>query len=74
MAMDSILVRCLECGTKNRVPAARLNDAPVCGKCRASLIGAIGPGKPVEISDASFQEEVVDYPGTVLMDCWAPWC
>lgn len=74
MTTDSILVRCPECGTKNRLPADRLSDAPVCGKCRASLKGAIGTGKPVEISDATFQKEVLDYPGTVLVDCWAPWC
>lgn len=74
MAMNSILVRCLECGTKNRIPGDRLNDAPVCGKCRASLKRAIGTGKPMAIGDAAFQKEVIDYPGTVLVDCWAPWC
>lgn len=74
MASDSILVRCPECGTKNRIPADRLSDAPVCGKCRASLKGAMGTGKPVAITDATFQREVVDHPGTVLVDCWAPWC
>jgi len=28
----------------------------------------------VEITDATFRKEVVEYPGTVLVDCWASWC
>jgi thioredoxin 2 len=34
----------------------------------------MGTGKPVSITDASFQKEVLDYSGTALVDCWAPWC
>lgn len=26
------------------------------------------------ITDANFKQEVLDYPGTVLVDVWAPWC
>jgi thioredoxin 2 len=29
---------------------------------------------PVMVTDASFQAEVLAYPGPVLLDCWAPWC
>lgn len=72
--MENIIATCPACGTKNRIPAERLNDAPVCGKCRAPLKGATGTGKPVEITDATFRREVTEYPGTVLVDCWAPWC
>jgi thioredoxin 2 len=74
MAMENIVVSCPACGTKNRIPADRLNEVPVCGKCRAPLKGAAGPGKTVEITDATFRKEVVEYPGTVLVDCWASWC
>ena len=52
----------------------RMHESPVCGKCRASLKGVIGQGRPVEISDSTFNKEVIGYPGTVLVDCWAPWC
>jgi thioredoxin 2 len=74
MVMENIIVKCPACGTKNRIPANRLNEAPVCGKCHASLKGATGSGKTVEINDTTFREEVIEYPGVVLVDCWAPWC
>ncbi|RLB75422.1 MAG: thioredoxin [Deltaproteobacteria bacterium] len=31
-------------------------------------------GKPVEITDQTFEREVFSYPGTALVDFWAPWC
>jgi len=72
--MENIIVKCPACGTKNRIPADRLNESPVCGKCHTSLKGAIGTVRTVEITDATFRKEVIEYPGTVLVDCWAPWC
>jgi thioredoxin 2 len=74
MTMENIIVRCPACGTKNRIPADRINGAPVCGKCHAPIKGAAETGKTVEVSDATFRKEVMEYPGTVLVDCWAPWC
>ncbi len=74
MAMENIIVRCPACGTKNRIPAGRLNEAAVCGRCRAPLEAAAGTGKPVEVTDNTFRDEVIQHPGMVLVDCWAPWC
>ena len=37
MKEESLVVRCLRCGTKNRIPSARLNDRPVCGQCHTYL-------------------------------------
>jgi len=31
-------------------------------------------GKPVEITDANFKQEVLDSETPVLVDFWAPWC
>ncbi len=74
MNQESVIIQCKGCQTKNRVPKARLNDKPVCGKCKASLPGMTYHSSPVMVTDATFQAEVLGYPGPVLLDCWAPWC
>ncbi len=30
--------------------------------------------KAINVTDASFQHEVLESPLPVLLDCWAPWC
>lgn len=30
--------------------------------------------EPVEVTDASFEQEVMKSSLPVLLDCWAPWC
>ncbi len=74
MDQDSIIIRCGHCGTKNRVPKTRLNQGPVCGKCRLPLSVGQGLDKPVDITDNTFDSEVLSAAGPVLVDCWAPWC
>jgi thioredoxin 2 len=37
MTEKQMVVRCLNCGTKNRIPETRLHDRPLCGKCGAVL-------------------------------------
>jgi thioredoxin 2 len=74
MEPDSIIIRCGHCGTKNRVPKARLNQGPVCGKCKKPLTLGEGLDKPVDITDNTFDSEVLSAAGPVLVDCWAPWC
>jgi thioredoxin 2 len=62
---------CAACGRKNRVPAARLGDAPRCGGCRAPLPP---PEAPVAVDGAELQSLVAEAPWPVLLDVWAPWC
>ncbi|MEM3614628.1 MAG: thioredoxin [Nitrososphaerales archaeon] len=31
------------------------------------------PNRPVEVSDATFDNFIAQYP-VVVIDCWAPWC
>ena len=37
MSEKQMVIRCLNCGTKNRIPKERLHDRPLCGKCGATL-------------------------------------
>ncbi len=71
----NIIAKCSQCGAKNRIPASRIRDRPVCGRCRAVLQtdGAF-PEKPIDITDADFHAEVMNFPGPVFVYMWAPWC
>ena len=73
------VVTCSKCGAKNRVDENRLaNNEAKCGRCGTKLDAAAGNGaanKPLTITDASFQQEVLQASGSpILVDCWAPWC
>lgn len=72
--LDEMIIRCLSCGAKNRMPEDRLNDKPKCGKCGVPLVVRNEQGQPVTVTDASFASEVISARGSVLVDCWAPWC
>jgi thioredoxin 2 len=63
-------VACLHCSATNRVPAARLQDDPVCGRCGRPLLD----GQPVELTDANFDRVVAASELPVVVDFWAPWC
>ena len=69
-ANDSIHLVCPSCEAVNKVQAERLNDKPVCGRCRQPLF----PGVPVELTAANFDRHVGRSDVPVLVDFWAPWC
>ncbi|WP_256645611.1 thioredoxin TrxC [Thermomonas paludicola] len=70
MSAASTIVACPACNGLNRVPNARLAEAPKCGKCGALLFDA----HPLALDDAGFHAhaERADLP--LLVDFWAPWC
>jgi len=37
MTHDELIIRCLNCGARNRIPKDRLQDRPTCGRCHAYL-------------------------------------
>lgn len=74
MGQENLIMRCAKCGTKNRIPKSRLQDNPTCGKCKASLDVSGSQAVPVNVTDQTFNIEVLSFSGPVLVDCWAPWC
>jgi thioredoxin 2 len=65
-----VQIPCARCGAANRVPAARLGDVPVCGRCRERLF----PDHPIALDDATFARFVERSDLPVLVDFWAAWC
>lgn len=61
---------CSACLAVNRVPESKLDDKPVCGKCKQSLL----PAQPVELTEQSFAKFIARTEVPVLVDFWAPWC
>ena len=70
MPTDHFHVACAACGATNRVPAARLEESPTCGRCGAALL----PGNPVELTDANFDAVAGRTELPLVVDFWAPWC
>jgi thioredoxin 2 len=67
---ESLHIVCPHCDGVNRVPAAKLAESPVCGKCREALFD----GHPVELNAANFNRHIERSEIPVLVDFWAPWC
>ena len=65
---------CRNCNARNRLKPQK-GKKPVCGKCGTPLPKAgVAAPRVVEVSDRTFDSEVLGFPGTVLVECWAPWC
>jgi thioredoxin 2 len=65
-----VLIGCPACATLNRVPAERLGEGPVCGKCKTALLD----GHPVAVSEQTFGAAVERTELPVVVDFWADWC
>ena len=75
MSLDSLIVKCTQCGAKNRVPANRVKDKAICGRCRGPLsLDHRYPDHPVNITDGTFGEEVLNFPGSTAVFVWSPSC
>ena len=67
---DSLHIVCPHCSATNRIPAARMPEAPRCGKCHNPLFS----GQPLEVTAATFKKHIERDEIPLLVDFWAPWC
>ena len=63
-------VICPHCLSVNNVPQKESYKKANCGKCKNSLLIT----KPIELSEANFDEVLVNSDIPVILDFWAPWC
>ncbi len=63
-------VICPHCLEVNNVPQRESYKKANCGKCKNSLLDT----KPISLSQANFDEVVVNSDIPVIIDFWAPWC
>ncbi|MBN8713916.1 MAG: thioredoxin TrxC [Xanthomonadales bacterium] len=67
---DTVTIPCAHCTALNRVPAARLDQHPSCGRCRQALFA----GAPIALTEDNFEAVTSKGDLPVLVDFWAPWC
>ena len=70
-SVPSLILRCGECLTLNRVPRERVRGGPKCGKCKKPLMV---PTEPLWIRADAFDFAVANWPETLLVVFIAPLC
>lgn len=67
---DTTQIACPHCLALNRVPDARLDQGPACGRCHQKLF----TGKPVALTAANAEALLLKSELPVVIDAWAAWC
>ncbi len=71
--MNSVIVSCLSCGTKNRIQANKQYLRPLCGNCKTP-IKMVDQAVPVELGAQKFHDFIKKAPLPVLVDFYSPTC
>lgn len=72
---EYLFVKCGYCGALNKLPEKRITDKPICGKCKKNLEISKGTfNHPVEVTDGTFPDVVLAFPGAVMTEFYASWC
>jgi thioredoxin 2 len=66
----TLVIACPTDGSLNRVPRARLDQNPKCGKCGDPLF----QGRAVDLDAAGFDRHALRSGLPVVIDFWAGWC
>ncbi len=74
MDQETVILECLRCGTKNRLPRARIHDKPHCGKCHAPLDVHEFAVRPLETTDATFAVDILAAAEPALVFFYSPTC
>jgi len=74
MDQESVIIECLRCGTKNRVPRSRIHDRPNCGHCHAPLSVEAFALRPLETSEGTFARDILGAQEPVLVFFYSPTC
>ena len=64
-----MIIKCPNCQKLNRLPPNRMEEKPICGTCKSSLL--LGS---IEVDEISLKEIINESKLTVIVDFWAPWC
>ncbi|HEY9148411.1 MAG TPA: thioredoxin TrxC [Gammaproteobacteria bacterium] len=67
---DALHIVCPHCHSVNRLPQEKLAAGGKCGRCKQPLFD----GKPVELTQATFDRHISRSDIPLLVDFWAPWC
>lgn len=67
---EALHVVCPHCDGVNRLPPARLADAPKCGRCKGPLF----TGAPIALDEGRFAKHLSKSDIPLIVDFWAAWC
>ncbi len=71
--MNTLIVACPSCKTKNKMAASKQHRGPRCGKCQAPLTMA-GYAIPVELTDLETAQVIREADLPLMLDLYSPSC